>query len=262
MSTGIGMPPIFTPPIKGRVQKIHRMPGHFVRHGDPIVDLQLEGGPHLLTLCAPEDGKIMRCRDIGYIVSAGELVTELTGVGKPTWELFVSYRRRDALGHAGRVGDALIDYYGHGQVFKDLESLEPGEDFVDVLRDRLQRAYCMVVIIGPGWASDERLHEADDLHREEIRTALERKIQIIPVLVHGATMPKGGELPEDIRPLARRQAVEITDSRWDFDVSRVTKKIDEVLAASPRRLRFLAQVPPWDYKGGWQFIADDPPEEW
>lgn len=112
MSTGIAMPPIFTPPIQGRVIKIHRMPGHFVGGREAIVDVQL--GLHILTLCAPEAGKIMRCRSVGDIVNAGDVVTELTTVGKPTWELFVSYRRADAPGHAGRVGDALIKYFGPG----------------------------------------------------------------------------------------------------------------------------------------------------
>lgn len=261
MSTGIHMPPIATPPLKGRVSKIYRMPGHYVGQGEPIVDVELAEGPHVLTLCAPEAGKIMRCREIGYVVSAGELVTELTSVGTPTWELFVSYRRVDAPGHAGRIGGALIAHFGDGQVFKDIESLQPGQDFVEIVRAMLQRAFCMVVIIGPGWARDGRLHRADDLHREEIRTALERQIQIIPVLVHGATMPHSEELPEDIRPVARRQAVEITDTRWDYDVGRVIDRVEDVLAGSPRRQRFLAQVPAWDDPRGWQFVADDPPEE-
>ncbi len=252
------MPPIFTRPIPGRVTKIHRMPGHYVGEREAIVDVQL--GIHILTLCAPEAGKIMRCRAVGDVVNAGDLVSELTGVGKPTWELFVSYRRADAPGHAGRVGDGLIRYFGPGQVFKDIESLEAGQDFVDIVRAMLQRAFCMVVIIGPGWASDERLHDPNDLHREEIRTALQRAIQIIPVLVNGATMPRKDDLPEDIRPLVRRQAVEITDTRWDYDVGRVIEKVEQVLADSPKRQRFLAQVPPWDHDG-WQWVMDDPPPE-
>jgi hypothetical protein len=258
MSTGIYMPAIFFPPIPGRVRKIHRMPGHYVGEREAIVDVGL--GTHILTLCAPEAGKIMRCRAVGEVVNAGDLVTEVTTVGTPTWELFVSYRRADAPGHAGRVGDGLIKYFGPGQVFKDIASLEPGVDFVDLVRARLQSAFCMVVIIGPNWSSDRRLHDPDDLHREEISTALRRGIQIIPVLVNGARMPSADELPEDIRPLVRRQAVEVTDTRWDYDVSRVVAKAEQVLAGSPRRRRFLAQVPPWDHTG-WQWVMDNPPED-
>jgi hypothetical protein len=262
------MPLIFTPslgpedgspqgPLAGRVVKVHRMPGHYVGEGDPVVDVQV--GIHRVTLCAPEGGKIMQCRDVGTIVNGNDRVAEVTGVGTPTWELFVAYRRADAPGHAGRVGDYLRNYFGPGQMFKDVESLPLGVDFVDFIREKLQRAFVMVVIIGPNWLT-ERLQDPEDLHREEIRTALERGIQVFPALVNGATMPRKEQLPEDIRALTRKQAVEITDTRWDYDVGRLIEKVAEALAQSPRRLRFLAQVPPWDYKGGWQWVTDEPPE--
>src|SRR4051794_36335355 len=206
MSTSIRMPPISTPPLQGRVVKIHRMPGHYVGAGEPIVDVQLVG-IHTLTLSAPSEGKIMRCRDVGTVVNAGDVVTEVTGVGTPTSELFVAYPRADAPGHAGRIGERLIAYFGRGQVFKDVESLPLGVDFLDFIREKLQRAFVMVVIIGPQWANNPRLHDPEDLHREEIRTALERRVHVVPALVHGAPMPRQEDLPEDIRALVRRQAV-------------------------------------------------------
>lgn len=251
------MPPICDPPVPGRVLKVHRMPGHYVAKGDSIVSLEL--GLHLLTICAEFDGKIMRGREVGEWVNPGEMVTELTGVGKPTWELFVAYRRVDAPGHAGRVGERLIAHFGPGQVFKDVESLPIGVDFVDVIREKLQQAFAMVVIIGPRWAGDQRLSDPEDLHREEIRTATQRGIHIVPVLVNGASMPRKEEVPEDLWPMLRRMAVEITDTRWDYDVGKLLQNLDEALAKSPRRQRFLAQVQPWRDDGPrWQWVTDDP----
>lgn len=255
VSTSTEMPPIFEPPIPGRVIKVHRMPGHYVGQGEPVVDLRI--GTHILTLCAPFAGKIMRCRKIGEIVRAGDTVIEVTGVGTPTWELFVAYRRTDAPGHAGRIGERLITYFGPGQVFKDVESLRPGVDFVAVVREMLQRAFAMVVIIGPGWLNDQRVRDHEDLHREEIRTALARGIHIVPVLVNSASVPRKDDLPDDIRPLLHRQAIEITDTRWDYDVGRLTQNLAQALAQSPKRQAFLAQVPPSGHKG-WQWIADNP----
>lgn len=243
-------------PLQGRIARIHRMPGHYVGEREPIVDIEV--GIHRITLCAPFDGKVMRCREVGFIVQADERVTELTGVGTPTWELFVAYRRSDAPGHAHRVGDGLITYFGKGQVFKDIESLPYGVDFVDFIREKLQRAFVMVVVIGPEWAKDPRLQDPEDLHREEIRTALERGLHVVPVLVNGATMPRKDELPEDIRPLHRKNAVEMTDKRWDYDANVLVRTVEGFLAESPRRKRFLAHVPPWDWDKGWQWIADDP----
>jgi TIR domain len=231
------------------------MSGFYVGEREPIVDLQI--GMHILTLCAPFAGKIMRCRDIGETVRAGDTVIEVTSVGTPTWELFFAYRRSDAPGHAGRIGERLIGYFGPGQVFKDIESQRPGVDFVHVVREMLQRAFAMVVIIGPRWLVDRRVDDPEDLHREEIRTALERGVHIVPVLVNGASMPRKNELPEDIRPLVRRQAIEITDTRWDYDVGQLAEHLARVLAGSPKRQRFLAQVPPWGHEGA-QWIEDDP----
>jgi hypothetical protein len=256
------MPAIFAtpitptdPPLPGRVIKVHRMPGHYAGEGEPVVDLQI--GTHILTLCAPFGGKVMRCREIGVFVRAGDTVMEVTGVGTPTWEIFIAYRRGDAPGHAGRIGERLFAYFGPGQVFKDVESLSPGVDFVDVVRERLQGAFTMVVVIGPRWLNDQRIHDDEDLHREEIRTALARRIHIVPVLVNGASVPRNDDLPDDIRPLIRRQFIEITDTRWDYDVTLLTRNLTQVLAQSPTRQAFLAQVPPWEHQG-WQFIADNP----
>ena len=230
------------------------MPGHYAGQGEPVVDLRV--GIHTLTLCAPIAGKIMRCREIGEIVRAGDTVIEVTGVGTPSWELFIAYRRADA-GHADRIGERLIAYFGPGQVFKDVESLSPGADFVDVVREMLQRAFAMVVIIGPAWLDTQRLSDREDLHREEIRTALERSIHIVPVLVNGASVPRKDDLPDEIRPLVRRHAIEITDTRWDYDVGRLEEHLAQTLARSPKRHAFLAQVPPWGHKGI-QWIEDNP----
>jgi len=232
------------------------MPGHYVNQYEPVLDLRV--GLDILTLCSPEAGKIMRSREIGEVVNPGEPVLEVTTVGRPTWELFIAYRRADAPGHAGRVGERLIANFGSGQVFKDIESLPPGVDFVDYVRDMLQRAVVMVVIIGPRWLLGRRIHNPEDLHREEIRTAVKRGIHTLPVLVDGAHMPPENEFPEDIRLLARRQAVEITDTRWDYDVGQLSQAIARALSESPRRQAFLAQVPPLTMGGGWQWIEDNP----
>lgn len=252
-------PPIFSPPITGRVERVRRRPGHYAKMGEPIVDIRV--GAHLVTLCATDAGKVMRCREVGEIVSAGDEVIEITSVGSPTWEVFVSYRRSDSAGHAGHLGERLATELGPGQVFRDLESLPKGPDYVEIVRERLQTASVMVVIIGPRWL-DARINDPDDLHREEIRTALQRGIHVQPVLVDGARMPREADLPDDIRPLARRNAIEVTDSRWNYDVGLVLEVIEATLAQSPRRKAFLAQVPqPWVPGPRWHWIADNPPPE-
>jgi hypothetical protein len=72
-----------------------------------------------------------------------------------------------------------------------------------------------LAVIGPNWldVKDEsgvrRLDNPDDFVTIEIAAALARDIRVIPVLVDNARMPKADKLPESIRPLVRRNAVEV-----------------------------------------------------
>jgi hypothetical protein len=231
--------------ISGRVSRSHRMPGHYVGEGEAILDVKL--GIHHLTLCADEAGKIMRSRPIGTIVPADEILAEVTGVGTPTWEVFVAYRQSDAPGHAGRIGVDLRGYFGPGQVFKDVDSLPFGVDYVEFIRDG---AFAMVVVIGPNWATDPRLQNQDDLHREEITTALKRGITVIPVFVNGASVPRYRKsrwafwrkpgLPSGISAVFRQNGIEITDKRWNYDIGTLIQTVQGALADSPRLKWFLA----------------------
>src|SRR5438552_2723010 len=124
MSVVTRMPPLGDPPVRGRVAKVHRMPGHYVKEGEPVLDVRV--GLHIVTLCSPEAGKVMRARDVGEAIGFGEMAFEVTGVGTPTWEVFIAYRWKDSPGHAGRLGERLIAAFGAGQVFKDVEALPPG----------------------------------------------------------------------------------------------------------------------------------------
>ena len=151
--------------------------------------------------------------------------------------IFISYRRSDVSTYAaGRLYDALARRFGHERVFMDIDSLKghAGLDFSQALDQAVTTCDVMVALIGPEWmtATDatgsRRLDDPEDWVRQEISTALARSdIRVIPVLMGGASMPKAESLPDDLKPLARRQKTEISDSRWDYDVSQL---IDNVLA--------------------------------
>ena len=246
----------------GRVIRHHRMQGHYIDAGEPVLDVLL-GEIHILTFRASEAGKILQIAAVGTIVGPNAHVVEITTVGTPTWEVFIAYRQADSPAHARGIGERLIARFGRGQVFKDVESLKPGQDFIDVIRDRLQVAAVTLVIIGPNWNRDRRIENPDDLHREEIRTALERQIPIIPVLVSGAQMPHKDELPEDVRRLHRLHAVEIPDKRWDDGMRDLLTAVQSALENSPRRLAFTEQaIVPLGSGPHWQWVTDNPkPDE-
>jgi hypothetical protein len=138
--------------------------------------------------------------------------------------IFLSYRREDSSGYAGRLFDALSEAFGEASVFMDIDTIAPGQDFVQVIDEALVRCEVALVLIGPNWLAmadrhgRRRLDNDGDFVRMEIEGALTRNIRVLPVLVGGADMPGGTELPPSIAGIARRHAVEISDRRWHSDV--------------------------------------------
>jgi hypothetical protein len=160
--------------------------------------------------------------------------------------IFVSYRRKDTAGHAGRVFDRLRDHFGATRVFRDVNVLKGGEDFVEALARAVDSCQVFIVVIGREWfdARDDqgrrRLDDPRDFIRLEVETALRRKVLVLPVLVEGAVMPDLDDLPEPLRPLARRQAIELSDHRWDFDTQELITRIEEVIGRPHQRGKHLA----------------------
>ena len=152
-------------------------------------------------------------------------------------KLFINYRREDTAPYAGRLYDRLIAHFGADQVFIDIDQIEPGEDFVDVINRKVGACEIAIISIGPNWLSvtdasgKRRLDDEEDFVRMEIIAALERKIRVIPVLVGGARMPRKQDLPEALAPLTRRNAIELSETRFHADVSRLIEAIE-----SPRSL--------------------------
>jgi hypothetical protein len=152
--------------------------------------------------------------------------------------IFISYRREDSSGYAGRLHDALVLVFGRENVFMDIDTLAPGVDFVDEIRTTLERTAAVLVLIGRHWAGAHddagarRLDDARDYVRFEIATALQAGVRVIPVLVGGARMPDADSLPDDIRPLLRRNAVELSDRRWHDDTRALAETLRSVSAAA------------------------------
>jgi hypothetical protein len=151
--------------------------------------------------------------------------------GTPMTSVFVSYRRTDAPAHAGRLFDRLVDRFGQASVFKDLDSMEPGADFEEVIEETVARCDALIAVIGRDWLAAERggarrLDDPEDLVRLEVANALKRRIRVVPVLVAGASMPSAAELPEDLQPLARRHAVELSETAWGAQVNQLIDALE------------------------------------
>jgi hypothetical protein len=160
--------------------------------------------------------------------------------------IFVCYRRDDSSGHAGRLFDKLVDHFGKDRIFMDIDTIEPGEDFIEVIENAVGSCEILIAMIGRQWLSsaDEtyrRLDNPNDFVRLEITAALNRDIHIIPVLVQGATMPRPHELPTDLSKISRRNAHELSDLRWQRDVAQLINVLERIFVRLEEEQRSTAQ---------------------
>lgn len=158
-------------------------------------------------------------------------------------QIFLSYRRGDVGGHAGRLSDALVQRLGARNVFQDVTAITPGQDFETAIDRALDDCDAFLAVIGPGWLTAStpdgapRLFEADDYVRLELARALERDIPVVPVLVGGSSLPVVARLPDDLRPLVLRQSVTLRDESWHQDVEGLMRSLRGESAAPTRRKR-------------------------
>ena len=171
---------------------------------------------------------------------------------------FISYRRDDSGGHVGRLYDALVARFGSQRLFFDIDHIGVGQDFVQVLDDAVTRCSVLLVVMGKRWVGlgdggARRIDDPGDFVRMEVAAGLKREgLRLIPVLVHGATMPSAESLPEDLRGLTRRNAFELSDLRWKDDVARLIEVLGrDAGPGGPGSFRGLT-LPPW---GKWAGAA-------
>jgi len=157
-------------------------------------------------------------------------------------EIFVSYRRSDSSGVVGRIIDRLVVHFGKERIFRDLDGIEFGQDFGEVIFATLKQVKVVLVVIGDDWvkAADEqggrRLEIASDWVRLELAAALDAGKHIIPVLVEGAEMPVADQLPLELRPLTSRNAARVRDDPdFNSDMDRLCDAINRNLDANSVR---------------------------
>lgn len=155
-------------------------------------------------------------------------------------KIFISYRVKDTQAATGRLVDALKQHFDEDQIFLDIDKIEPGLDFTEVISKYLDSSDIMLAIIGPDWMGYNnekgtyRINELNDWVRTEIATALKRNIRVVPVLLDGANMPDHAILPDELKPLLRRQSYEISNKRWKYDSEELIQYLQKALGQVPK----------------------------
>lgn len=149
--------------------------------------------------------------------------------------IFISYRRADSAPYAGRICDHLRRTFPSVSVFMDVEAINPGADFIKAIDANLADSAVVLAVIGPQWlgirdsTGQPRVEDPNDYVVRELAAAIQRQANVIPLLVGGAQMPSATTLPPSLQELSRRNAVEISDSRFAEDAERLCKAISGAL---------------------------------
>lgn len=149
-------------------------------------------------------------------------------------KVFISYRREDAAGYARAIYEELTERFTADRIFMDVDAIEPGLPFDEVIRNAVGQCEALLVLIGARWLAPQpdgktRLEDERDFVRLEIAAALARNIRVIPVLLDGTPMPREAELPEALRGLVWRNAIEVSNTRFTSDVDRLAQVLAKVL---------------------------------
>src|SRR5258705_10381422 len=146
----------------------------------------------------------------------------------PKKNIFISYRVKDTAGETGRLVDSLKKYVDDDQIFIDIDQLEPGADFAEVIKKHLDFCDVMLAVIGPNWTGKKpdgstEITENEDWVRLELSKALARGIGVVRVLVNNGNLPTANELPDDLQPLLKRQTYVISFNRWKYDTDNLAQ---------------------------------------
>ena len=170
--------------------------------------------------------------------------------------VFISYRRADTGGHAGRLFDRLSRWFDAGEVFFDVGTFDPGDVFPERIERAIRAAKVVLVVIGPGWLEELNRRAAGkqtDHVRQEVAAAIQRQtagegVLVVPVLMGGAGMPSPealhSDLPGEIGRLSDCQAhaFQSNQADWDHQFVQLREAIARVGGVPKPRFRSPSEV--------------------
>ncbi len=145
--------------------------------------------------------------------------------------IFINYRREDGAALAGRIYDWLEREFGHDKIFMDVDAIRLGVNYITALNEEVAKCDVLIALIGRDWldarnsAGNRRLDNPDDFVRNEIATALQRQIPVIPILIDGTKVPKADDLPPNIQELALRQGLEVRHATFKADIDKLVRQL-------------------------------------
>ena len=158
-------------------------------------------------------------------------------------KIFISYRRSDCQHQADRLHTVLGHYVNDPKtdIFIDIDNIPFGVDFVDYLEAKVSQCEVLFALIADRWLGQDsetghrRIDDSNDFVRIEIASALRRDIPVVPIVLDDVTMPSEEVLPNELKPLARRNAALVRRLSFEDDVARLIKGLPIDLKAKSKR---------------------------
>jgi len=168
-------------------------------------------------------------------------------------QIFISYRRDDAAGYARAVNDELVRGFGAERVFIDVDDINAGQPFSEIIQRSVGDSAVLLALIGKRWRGERdgaapRIFETGDFVRQEVAAGLAKGLRVIPVLLDGVAMPDPAQLPPDLGALAGRNALELDNTRFAADMERLVREVRGALgeaAAPPATARTTSRTGWW-----------------
>ena len=148
--------------------------------------------------------------------------------------IFINYRRDDSGEHAAKLFSQLRKQFDDQHIFIDVYRIEPGTRFTEEIETALTKCDFFLAVIGMNWLTitdkngRPRIESASDLVRNEIEFALQNELEIIPILVDGASMPESEKLPNSLRGLTSFQAMTLQSKGLKKEVAQIVGRIDRI----------------------------------
>ena len=144
-------------------------------------------------------------------------------------KIFISYRRSDSQHAVDRLQQEMRPYVKNARrdIFVDVDNIPIGRDFEEHLQGKVSECDALLAVIGPDWLTSSkddgtrRIDDPEDFVRTEIAAALSRNIPVVPVLLDGAQVPHASQLPENLKPLAKRNGAQLDRKSFAADVDHI-----------------------------------------
>lgn len=154
-------------------------------------------------------------------------------VTRRRFKIFISYRRSDTGGRAGRLNADLARHFGAKNIFFDIANINAGDNFVKSIDMSISQCQVLLAVIGDQWLSslNKQEHQSSfnqDYVRHEITSALARDVKVIPVLVQETSMPNSSALPKDMQSITSKEPSRLSDKHWSRDVKELVRKLQPI----------------------------------